>query len=156
MEPHAPYSSFVVANEFIRLAQKGGGLTHMQLQKLVYFAHVESLVKNNQPLIRRLFRAWSFGPVDLEIYSEFRGSGKNKIKEEIRGVDCRIDESSKCLIKKVYEQYGNKTGWELSDISHDPEKYFGRPWFEVYQEGKTAVLIPNEKIKECYDKLGGR
>ena len=45
MEPHAPYSSFVVANEFIRLAQKNGGLTHMQLQKLIYFAHVESLLK---------------------------------------------------------------------------------------------------------------
>ncbi|MBO6042891.1 MAG: hypothetical protein J6P47_00270 [Acetobacter sp.] len=44
MEPHAPYSSFVVANEFIRLAQKGGGITHMQLQKLVYFAHAQDFV----------------------------------------------------------------------------------------------------------------
>ena len=153
MEPHAPYPSKVIANEFIRLAQKNVGLTHLQIQKLVYFAHVESLVKHGKPLVRRLFRAWSFGPVDLEIYSEFRGSGKSKIKEEIWYLDDTVDESSKCLIKEIYKKYGDKTGWELSKISHDETSYFGRPWVEASQKGKTDVLIQNEEIKKCYRKM---
>ena len=153
MEPHAPYPSKVIANEFIRLAQKNGGLTHLQIQKLVYFAHVESLGKHDKPLVRRLFRAWSFGPVDLEIYSEFRGSGKRKIKEEIRYVGDTIDESSKCLIKEVYKEYGDKTGWELSEMSHDTTSYLGHPWAEVYQKGETGILIPNEEIKKCYHEM---
>lgn len=144
MEPHAPYSSFVVANEFIRLAQKNGGLTHMQLQKLIYFAHVESLRKYGQPLVKGVFQAWTYGPVDISVYLEFRGSGKEKISE-IKNVSDQIDGQSKKIIEGIYNKYGDKPAWRLSEITHDKSNLFGRPWCKVYEEGESNP-IPNSII----------
>ena len=146
MEPHAPYSSFVVANEFIRLAQKGGGITHMQLQKLVYFAHVESLLKFNKPLVKGVFQAWPFGPVDVAIYSKLRGSGRKKITSQIvvenKHSEMNLDIESKNLIEQVYNKLKDKKAWDLSKETHIK----GGPWHEVYKEGWSNP-IQNERIK---------
>ncbi|MBO6085897.1 MAG: DUF4065 domain-containing protein [Acetobacter sp.] len=145
MEPHAPYSSFVVANEFIRLAQKNGGLTHMQLQKLIYFAHVESLRKYGQPLVKGVFQAWTYGPVDISVYLEFRGSGKEKISE-IKNVSDQIDSNSKAIIKEVYVRYGQMSAWQLSEMTHDENSPFGRPWYNAYKEGESNPIFNDDII----------
>lgn len=148
MEQHAPYSSFVVANEFIRLAQKNGGITHMQLQKLIYFAHVKSLHKYGKPLVKGVFQAWTYGPVDISVYLEFRGSGKEKISE-IKNVSDQIDSNSKAIIKEVYDRYGHMPAWRLSDMTHEESSPFGRPWCSVYTEGESNP-IPNDLIMAQY------
>lgn len=38
--------------------QKGRSVTHLALQKLVYFCHVWSLVHFKQPLVKHKFEAW--------------------------------------------------------------------------------------------------
>lgn len=136
------YSSKAIANEFIRLAQNDGGLTHMQIQKLVYFAHAMNLATYNEPLIRETFQAWPFGPVDVKIYLEFKGSGKTKIKELIENVNETIDERSKQLIEIIYDRLGKKSGWELSDFSHKES-----PWKSVFEKGKSNPITNDSIIK---------
>lgn len=138
------YSSKAVANEFIHLAQENGGITHMKIQKLVYFAHAMNLATFNRPLIKETFQAWPFGPVDVTIYLEFRGYGKTKIKELIQNVNETIDERSKELIKIIYNRVGNDDKWELSDFS-----YKESPWKRVFEKGKSNS-ITNDSIIEYY------
>ncbi|MBQ5470005.1 MAG: DUF4065 domain-containing protein [Acetobacter sp.] len=116
----------------------------MQLQKLIYFAHVESLRKYGQPLVKGVFQAWTYGPVDISVYLEFRGSGKEKISE-IKNVSNQIDSNSKAIIKEVYVRYGQMSAWQLSEMTHDKSFSFGRPWCSVYKEGESNP-IPNEMI----------
>lgn len=138
------YSSKAIANEFIRLAQKDGGLTHMQIQKLVYFAHALSLVVYDRPLVEKRFQAWPYGPVDLDVFLVFRGSGKQKIKNLIQNINQTIDSETHELIRLVYKTFGKKTGWELSELTHE-----GAPWKETYKPGESNI-ISDEDIKKYY------
>lgn len=138
------YSSKAIANEFIRLAQKDGGLTHMQIQKLIYFAHALSLVAYDRPLVKKKFQAWPYGPVDLDVFLVFRGSGKQKIKNLIQNIDQPIDSETHELIALVYQKFGKKTGWKLSELTHE-----GAPWKEAYKPGESNI-ISNEDIKKYY------
>lgn len=138
------YSSKAVANEFIYLSKNNGGITHMQIQKLVYFAHALSLVVYNRPLVKKKFQAWPYGPVDLDVYLVFRGSGKQKIKDLIQNISETIDNETHELITLVYETFGKKMGWELSEFSQE-----GSPWKETYKLGESNK-ISNKKIKKFY------
>lgn len=142
------YLSTTIANEFIRLAQKDGGLTHMQLQKLIYLAHFENLKRYDQPLVKGMFQAWTYVPVNVRVYVKFQKSGKEKIQKEIENVPHEIDSRSKVLVEEIYKEYGHLSGWDLSDITHDKSRPFGRPWFKVYKKGESNP-ISNSVIREC-------
>lgn len=124
----APYSPLAVANEFIRLA--GGGLTHMRLQKLVYYAQGIALAKgfsltNEQPQV------WKYGPVFNGLYYELKYHASDAINapeaENTFGpapfVD-HNDQKSLDVIKSVWSEYGRYTAAQLSDLTHKP----GTPW----------------------------
>ena len=57
-----------VANYFI--ANYGGGteMTNLKLNKLVYFAQAVSLKQYGVPLFSDEIQAWSYGPVEPEVY----------------------------------------------------------------------------------------
>ncbi|EDP6894160.1 DUF4065 domain-containing protein [Campylobacter lari] len=146
------YSSKAIANEFIRLAQKDNKtLTHMQLQKLIYFAHAVTLVIFKHPLVKNGFQAWPFGPVNLELYLELQGSGKNGIEKYINldqyHNDIKYDEKTMKIIDSIYKKLGDKDGWELSKMTHQK----GHPWSSVYKKGKSN-LIDDNAIMYFYSK----
>lgn len=60
-----------VANYFI--ANYGGGteMTNLKLNKLVYFAQAVSLKQYGVPLFSDEIQAWSYGPVEPEVYHAF-------------------------------------------------------------------------------------
>ncbi|MBZ7936520.1 DUF4065 domain-containing protein [Campylobacter sp. B0100352/1] len=141
------YSGKRIANEFIKLSKtKKNSLTHMQIQKLVYFAHAMSLATYERPLVRETFQAWPYGPVNVAIYQELQGSGKKEITKLLKADDDSIDldEESKNIIEAVYNKFGKKNAWELSEISHNDS-----PWKKVFQENKSNA-IQNEDIIEYY------
>lgn len=150
------YSSKAIANEFIRLANKENKtLTHMQLQKLVYFAHAIVLVVLRRPLVRNGFQAWPFGPVNLELYLELQGSGKGRIKKYL-DLDkyhdkIKDDKKTMLIIQTVYTQLGDKDGWELSRMTHQK----GDPWSSAYEKGKSNPIDDNE-VMFFYEKIGDR
>ena len=56
-----PYNAIAVANYFIDKAKADGvPLTHMKLQKLIYFAHGWHLALYGEPLIDEEIQAWEF------------------------------------------------------------------------------------------------
>ena len=72
-----------VANEFIRLGiESKKPFTHMQIQKLAYFAHAFTLALYDRPLTNQRFEAWRYGPVSSAIYyslSRFSGEPVGEI-----------------------------------------------------------------------------
>jgi uncharacterized phage-associated protein len=162
-----PFESNAVANEFLRLAwSEGRDITPMQLVKLVYIAHGWSLALNDEPLIREEVQAWKFGPVVPEVYREFKEFGKEPVTTlaqefvrpgklvpyEIWDAFDDSDIQAKELVNRVWDSYKERSGVQLSAITHQPNT----PWADITKNGTEVGMskeIPNELIKKHYQEL---
>lgn len=147
------YSSFAVANEFLRLAKRDKrSLTNMQLQKLVYIANGYHLaIENGEPLYYHDTKAWRFGPVIVQLYKKLKKYGSDVVSDLVEADD-KIDDNSEQsgLIEAVWENYGDKSGPHLSNITHKP----GTPWDIVWNElGLEWKDIPPALIQKHYEGL---
>lgn len=163
-----PYTPEAIANAFIDKSNEVGctDLTPMKLLKLVYISHGWYLGFKSQPLIKGSVQAWKYGPVIPELYhviKNYEGSHiLDKIKTpkiesftpfefgfEIKGLD-EDDSDVPSLIDAIWDVYGNMTGVQLSNLTHET----GGPWDLVVKQSDGMILnnavIPNELIESYY------
>jgi uncharacterized phage-associated protein len=158
-EVSGPYDSRAIANAFIdRFNDKGLLLTHMQLQKMVYFAHGWHLAIFNRPLSKSYFSAWKWGPVNTQIYNKFKKFGALSITGKAVDGSSDIeyqgdfDSNETRLLDKVFSVYGELSGPKLSHITHAPDS----PWSKVWDDSKgEGSPIPDELLQEYFSKLNG-
>ncbi|MBV4514936.1 Panacea domain-containing protein [Pseudomonas kurunegalensis] len=144
-------SAIAVAQAFLDLAKKERrSLTHMQLQKLVFFAHgIHLAAYDGEPLIDDDIRAWDFGPVIPSLYERLRKFGRGEVDPVISARDRdRLDPGSSEMqaIRSVWEAYKDYSAWELSSITHRP----GSPWSKVWDRSKYGD-IPDRIIRDYYE-----
>jgi uncharacterized phage-associated protein len=149
-----------LANAFIdRFVEKGLVVTHMQLQKMVYFAHAWSLAIFDRPLSRAYFSAWKWGPVNTQIYNKFKKFGSLPITD--KAVDgttglpyvSELSSDDVELIDRVFKTYGSLSGPKLSQITH----IAGSPWDKVYSGGQgEGNSIPDSFLKEYFSTLDAK
>ena len=161
-----PYTSKAVANYFLDLAKRDGKLVDpMKLQKLVYFAHGWNLAISGKPLLADTVEAWQFGPVIPDLYHEFKHFGRNPVTDwastlTSSGKSISItfdsvpesDANVRALLDRVWQVYGNLSGIELSNRTHDE----GSPWDLTWQRagGRKNVDIEDAMIRDYFkDKL---
>jgi uncharacterized phage-associated protein len=148
------YSVFEIADFFIRVASKKmvdenvpEGITHLKLQKMLYFAQAVYLSLYNKTLFNEEIQAWQYGPVIKEVYSKY-SRNKNKslttqdLTHEIK--DTKIAE----FLKSVWDLFGKYSAFELINISHSHA-----PWKDAYVEGKKDIIIEKAVIRDYYKGL---
>ena len=150
------YPALEIAKFFInRGYEEEKPVTQMQLQKLLYFAHGNSLVTNGEPLIEEGFEAWDYGPVCPVIYHEFKIYGANPITPndyvlkflgKIKNFDVKINinDKDKKIIDETWEGLKGLSGLELSTITHLKDS----AWSKSYRQGIRSIHIPNDLILE--------
>jgi uncharacterized phage-associated protein len=155
------YSANAIANYFISKAKEENDqkLDLMKLLKLIYIAHGISLSVLNKPLINEQIEAWRYGPVVSTVYQELKYSGLKPIHEPIKGLfddGNGFDTNTEQLLKKIWGDYKENTGIDLSNWSHDE----GGPWYEIAKQAKkdsdsfySRQIIPENKIKQYFEKL---
>jgi len=162
------YDVRAIANWFLDRAEKDGEfLTAMKLQKLVYVAHGWYLASRG-PLVHDAVEAWRWGPVFRSLYRQFREFGSDDIttratvfdgasledrRISIGDYDTPDAEETAQFLESVWNNYGEYSAGELSDITHRE----GTPWHTMYKRMghkiKPFTVIPNEMIKDHYVKL---
>ena len=145
------YDARHVANEFIRLANEHGrSLTHLEIQKLVYFAHARMLSLHKEPLISGAFQAWRYGPVVRQLYTALKDNGANQVREPIpAGPPPQFTRRARDIIAWSFNRYSHLSGIELSKLTHAPEA----PWYQtllLMAETVSSPVIPNELIEQYY------
>ena len=154
---------FAVANFIIDMAiEKDKPVTNLKLQKIMFFLQGYCLSKYKAPLIDGSFSKWRYGPVEEEVYIEFKNNGSMPITYEykiayieddiIHVHAVRMDNNVlKSGIANEFEEIIDKLidieSWKLSEIvlSHSSWKDFKD---EICAD--EAKDYTNEEIKSCF------
>jgi len=114
-----------------------GEVTPMKLQKLMYYCYVWQLFAKEKKFDAS-FEAWKHGPVEPEIYNEYKEYGRKPIKSE--NSSNTIDP----LIDFILDSYAVYSAIELSKTTH-----LETPW-KKYKG--TGEIIPDEELIDYYSK----
>lgn len=124
-------------------------LTHLKIQKLLYYAQGLFLAYTGEPIFNEEIYAWEHGPVVREVYEIYKGAKSNPIEYK------HIEEDEE-LIMKVYENedyrnvlevafahYGKYSAWHLRGMTHGET-----PW----KTTSLNELISKEKIRKFFEE----
>lgn len=132
------YQLEYIADRFIELAGDAG-LTHMQIQKLVYLAHEFSIRRYREPLVNCNPEVWPYGPVFSRLYHRLKIWKSQPIKSKIDfwsdGQPVELNETAEKIVKAIWERFGHFSGADLSNLTHAP----GTPWREIAEREKYVV-----------------
>jgi uncharacterized phage-associated protein len=144
------YDPRAIANAILAQAdRRGRTLTHLSVQKLLYFAHAAFLVRYRRPLVRGVFEAWEHGPVCRPVYDALKGYGRepisamisqqNPFTKAIAPVEIPGDVLVEDHIADLMRSHGHLTASQLRDLSHRPRG----AWAIVWERSKTGVTLGN-------------
>lgn len=151
----------IVLSRFI--CAKIGSLSHLKLQKLLFYTQAFHLAYFEEPIIEDEFEAWLHGPVSKKVFIHFRHEKDfmlfdeffvlDEFKEKaIRSIEEAITEDQLDLISEVLEVYGVKTGIDLENLTHSEG-----PWINARKGvpigAPCSNIIPKEEIREYYKLL---
>lgn len=133
-----------VANYFLSKTREeiGDNITHLKLQKLVYYAQGFHLAVYGTPLFDEEIQAWDHGPVVPTLYREYKEYGSAPIPgtNEADSMLPFTDEQLS-LLDDVYEVYGQFSAWKLRALTHNEPT-----WTRAYPNG----VITQQALKEFF------
>ena len=121
--------------------------TNLELQKIIYIAHMFHLGKHGSPLVYGNFEAWNLGPVHPELYRKTKIFG-NKPVLDIFTVERLHNETIEAItLRNTFDEISGFSGSRLVAITH----WEGGAWAKNYEPG-YGIEISNEEIIEEYEK----
>ena len=129
------------------------GISHLKLQKLLYYAQGIYLAwNNNEPLFHENICAWKHGPVVPEVYNKYKKYGKDCIRyiqnEETERIINKIEDDKKAYeaLCATYDNFAIYTAWQLRNMTHEN----GTPWFETISKRGENAVIDTELIRNYF------
>lgn len=148
-----------LANMFVARFGKSNELTHMKLQKLVFFADGWNAGFKDRRLLEELPEVWRYGPVYHSLYNALSGRGNSTVAELIRATPFTdpVHEPQNAdvanLVDWIWGKYGQISAVRLSDMTHAD----GSPWHIMAVRHKFRVpfnlKIDDEVIREYFKRL---
>ncbi len=128
----------------------GDSITHLKLQKLMYYAQAWSLAILNKPIFEDDFEAWAHGPVLPRIYEIYKEYGYTALPT----CDCEnnITDEFEEILLEVKRVYGEKSAKSLEDLTHQES-----PWINARggraPEEKCNEIITKDSMMSFYSEL---
>jgi uncharacterized phage-associated protein len=122
-------SAEAVARYFLWLAAsepEEEPVTHMRLQKLLYYAQGWSLGTTDRPLFDGNIEAWPHGPVAADLYSTFSRWTSDPVPHHEAREGLELLPSERALINWVWAIYGQFSASRLRSMTHNEA-----PWREA-------------------------
>ena len=153
------YHALAVANSTIKnTIEKHSLISHLKLQKLLYFSHGWQLAISDGeiPLIEEQIVAWEYGPVIKSVYHAFKDFGKRPIDEyaslpskkfKFMNYKPMIEDSdTEELLNRIWNIYGKLDANHLSKLTHLKDT----PWYDSYESQSFNTPISNDKITKYF------
>jgi uncharacterized phage-associated protein len=135
-------------------------ITHLSLQKILFFCHGWYLARFDEPLISEPVEAWAHGPVYRSVYHCLKSSKNEYIKTRARKMDystgdCQViaynfDDDVGEFIQNIFDLYSRYKASDLRQMSHVK----GGPWETIWSKAGShpiaGMRIPDEITKVFY------
>ena len=112
----------------------------MKLQKLMYFAQRESLIRTGEPMFEGDFYGWRFGPVLKDLRTPYKDES---FAPEVTDEDMA---GAKEILDEVFKAYAGKDSWSLSRLTHG-EICWKRSRKGISPYDSSDNMIPLEDIR---------
>lgn len=136
-----------------RLCERSGwSISNLEVQKLLYIAHMLHLGRHNKPLVPGHFEAWDYGPVHPKLYHHVKVFGSSPVKDVFHAFPSEIDSAASRDIDETIDLLAGAPPGKLVAITHREDG----AWAKHYIPGMRNIIIPNEDILEEYaDRIRG-
>lgn len=141
-----------IATWFVNRVDRDSGddITHLKLQKLLYYAQSWYLANYGKPLFEEEILAWTHGPVILSVWHKYKTCTWQSLLPE--QVITEIDDCIAKFLELVYQSYAHINAKTLEKMTHDE-----LPWREARGnlplEAKCTTPISIKTIKTYYGDL---
>jgi len=143
--------------------QRGGAVSNLKLQKLIFLCHAFLLVEKNRDLVKGEFVAWKFGPVHPDVYEAFKhhrekpidrlAVKRNPVTEELVEIAPADDLDVRDVTSRVVAFYGSWTPAQLVALTHAENG----PWDVVVKaavnNANVGLRISNRVIEQRFKYL---
>ncbi|WP_298618718.1 Panacea domain-containing protein [uncultured Zoogloea sp.] len=123
-------------------------VSNLELQKLLYIAHMFRLGEAQAPLVAESFQAWDYGPVVPQVYRQVKGFGSGPIRNVFNWVPSVPPGPELDTLRRTVDLTRGMTAGTLVAITHWPQG----AWSKVYQPNTTGITIPNHLIAQEYEE----
>lgn len=105
-------------------------VSHLKLQKLIYFVYKKYLQDTGHPLFAEYFEVWTYGPVLRSVYNAFKHFGHGLISEYAYDtpshsnrifIVSKKDVSFQRALDWVWSVYGNVSANRLVELTHEKD-----------------------------------
>lgn len=146
------YSALDVARWFINATDRESGdvITHLKVQKLIYYAQGWSLAHFDRPLFAEELQAWAHGPVAVQVWNRFRDYRFDAIP--IQKGEIKFNAAAVSLLTAVNDKYGIFMAKRLEKMTHEEA-----PWKnargDLPPEAKCQEIITKDSMKKYFKSL---
>ncbi|MCH8046564.1 MAG: DUF4065 domain-containing protein [Planctomycetes bacterium] len=147
-----------VARYFIVLAASESEpdfLTHMRLQKLLYYAQGWSLALRDRPMFPERIEAWAHGPVVRDLYKEYADFGDVPISLDSINATTDLTDDDMQFVRAVWDAYKGYSTTSLRAMSHSE-----LPWIEARGScapaDRCSEEISHESMSRFFQKAAER
>jgi len=139
---------FDVANWFLTKEP----LTHKKMQKLCYYAQAWSYALRNKTLCNADFEAWVHGPVNLELYQEYKGNSYQDIALSNDAMSYPFAIEDQELLESIWETFKDYSGNALEVMTHREQPWMtARRGLKKDEQGHN--IISPENMRTFYKSL---
>lgn len=144
VNPPRTYLATDIAAWFLRQVDREAGesITHLKLQKLVFYADAWSLALKDRELVGERFQAWAHGPVARSLYDRLNHFSWNALSSDCLQSDVEFDEDALEVLEQVQAAYGPLQAKALEIMTHQEQ-----PWLNA-----RGGLPLEARSNECIDK----
>lgn len=146
---HVTIEVFRAAKHLGRLS--GWKLSNLEMQKLIYLAHMIHLGQAKRPLVHGDFEAWELGPVHPDLYHFLKSFGASPVTNRLGMFDYfeeLSDGEEMQVLDNGFQAFPSGSGAKLVHVTHSSPS----AWLEVYEPGVRGIKIRKELIIEEYRK----
>ena len=139
-------SALDVARYLIHLAAEESEpdyLSHLRLQKLLYYVQGWSLAIRKKPMFSSRIEAWANGPVVKSLYPHFAGHGFSPIPPDDVEQPKALSDKEKVFVESVWEAYKGFSATSLRDMTHQEA-----PWCDARRGLEPAERSNREITRE--------
>jgi uncharacterized phage-associated protein len=143
----ADMSSFRAAKTIGKLT--GWRISNLSLQKLLYLAHMGHLAETGRGIVSRQFEAWDYGPVEPDVYHQFKAYGSKPIVDVLPGFAYEPGDTEYAAIADLLKALGSDfSPGRLVAITH----WEDGAWARHYVPGVKGIVIPDADILDEYER----